>query len=128
MNILLKIMLLTFAISTASASEGVEDYYGVWKASMIDKKEGRRTGVVEIEDQAGYWRMQSICVPLKCACKSLRAPIAIKVATSNELVFKILKSKALRGCKDRTARLTRVDGNTLEGRIGKESKLVLKKK
>lgn len=127
MNILLKFMLLIFTISSPSASEGLEDYNGVWKASMIDKKEGRRTGVVEIDDQAGYWRMQSNCVPLKCSCRSLRAPIAVKVANSNELVFEVLKSKALRGCKDRTAKLRRLNGSTLEGELGKGNKLVLKK-
>ena len=128
MYILLKIMLLTFTISSTSASEGLENYTGTWKASMIDKKEGLRTGVVEINDQDGYMRMYSICVPAKCACRSLRAPIAVKVASSNELVFKVLKSRVLKGCSDHTAKLRRLNGNTLEGELGKGNKLVLKKR
>ena len=44
------------------------------------------------------------------------APITVKTASAEELVFEINRSKVLTGCEDLTMKFKKVDGTTLSGK------------
>ena len=49
----------------------------------------------------------------------------IERASTDELVFKIMRSKSLKGCKDQIATLKRVNETTLQGELDDGRKLTL---
>lgn len=115
--------LLTSPIALAQESNA---YVGTWDVRMLSKKGETLGGKVILQNQEGtwdiYWNNPND------ACTGLKAPIAVKSTSTDELVFEILKSKALRGCKDDVATLKRVDDTTLQGELSDGRKLTLIKK
>jgi len=59
-------------------------------------------------------------------CAGRVAPITVRSATADDLVFEINRSTALAGCKDGIAKLKRVDDKTLQGEFdgGRKLKLI----
>lgn len=115
--------LLTSPIALAQESNA---YVGTWDVRMLSKKGKTLVGKVILQNQEGTWDIYWINP--NDACTGLKAPIAVKSTSTDELVFEILKSKALRGCKDDVATLKRVDDTTLQGELSDGRKLTLIKK
>jgi hypothetical protein len=70
---------------------------------------------VILAEQDGTWDIERQNV--KTPCVGIRAPIVIKSVTGDALVFEIVRSRSLKGCKDNIATLQRVDENTLQGAL-----------
>ncbi|HUT40367.1 MAG TPA: hypothetical protein VM011_03425 [Gammaproteobacteria bacterium] len=102
------------ACSTVWAQEP-NPYSGTWKMSLVNKKGEHRQGAVIIADQEGSWDIERQDV--KNPCVGIRAPISINSVSADELVFEIVRSRSLKGCKDNIATLKRVDENTLQGAL-----------
>lgn len=115
--------LLTSPIALAQESNA---YVGTWDVRMLSKKGKTLVGKVILQNQEGTWDIY--WSNPNDACTGLKAPIAVKSTSTDELVFEILKSKALRGCKDDVATLKRVDDTTLQGELSDGRKLTLIKK
>lgn len=62
---------------------------------------------------------------MKDDCKGRPAPIVIKEASADVLVFQVLKSKALKGCNDFTINLKPINESTLEGESDDGRKITL---
>jgi hypothetical protein len=90
-------------------------YSGTWKMSLVNKKGEHRKGAVNIADQEGTWDIDYQSV--KDPCVGIRAPIVINSVSADELVFEIVRSRSLKGCKDSIATLKRVDDTTLQGAL-----------
>jgi hypothetical protein len=91
-------------------------YNGNWSATWQGTKglvqHGNRADVV-IHDNGGTFQNQQFSTRNPCVGK--KAPITVKTATADELVFVIEFSTVLRGCEDSEVRLKRVDDRTLKG-------------
>ena len=105
---------LWLACSTVWAQEP-NPYSGTWKTSMVNNKGEHRKGKVILADQEGTWDIEHQNV--KNPCVGIRAPIVINSVSADELVFEIVRSRSLKGCKDNIATLQRVDENTLQGAL-----------
>lgn len=107
---------------TALAQEP-NPYIGTWQVSMVNNQGGSVKGKVIINSQDGTWDMfwQSTREP----CAGIKAPIMIKRASANKLVFKILRSESLKGCKNHVAKLKPVDETTLHGKLNDGRELTL---
>jgi len=90
---------------------------------MVNNKGGSVKGKVMLKDQDGTWDMfwQSTIQP----CAGIQAPIKIKRASTDELVFKIMRSKSLKGCKNHIATLKRINETTLKGELNDGRELTL---
>ena len=108
---------------TATLAADTNPYSGTWHLSTVSKKGKSREGTVVLKDLDGTWKTSSINV--KNPCTGMLAPLIIKEASSERLVFEIAKSKALRGCEDSTATLKRVNETTLQGELDDGRKLTL---
>ena len=115
--------LLTSPITLAQEPNA---YVGTWDVRMESKKGGALDGKVILQDQEGTWDIY--WSNPNDACTGLKAPIVVISTSTDELVFEILKSKAMRGCSDDVATLKRVNDTTLQGELGDGRKLTLIKK
>jgi len=113
-------------ISPVALSERVNPYSGTWRMKVVKKNGSPRNGTVILNDQDGTWDIDFHS--MKHACIGIRSPIVIKKVTADEVVFKIFKSRSLRGCEDYTASLKRVNETTLKGKLSDGRKLTLVRK
>lgn len=90
---------------------------------MINAKGKTRMGLLEISNQGGTWDIEHTNVKNDCVGRS--APIEIKEASADVLVFHVRKSKALRGCDDFTINLKPINESTLEGKSDNGRKITL---
>jgi hypothetical protein len=101
---------------TSALAQSENPYNGKWTATWAGTKglvKGQNKGDVVILDSGGSFQNQKISSKNPCVGK--KAPIAVKTATADELVFVIQFSTVLRGCQDSEVKLKRVDDNTLKG-------------
>jgi hypothetical protein len=113
----------TLLVCPVALAQEPNPYSGTWDLSMVRKKGGSVKGEVVIKDQDGTWDIN--WMSHKNPCKGIQAPIVIESASTDELVFKIMRSKSLRGCKDQIATLKRVNDTTLQGELDDGRKLTL---
>jgi len=106
--------------------EELNQYKGIWSIEMITPKGKIRKGRVILANKDSTWDINH--KSRKNSCKGLPAPIVINEATADKLVFKVLKSKALRGCSDFTANLKLINERTLIGKSDDGRKLTLIRK
>lgn len=91
-------------------------YNGDWTAKWVGTQglvRGQNKAAVVILDTGGSF--QNSKSSSKNPCVGRKAPIVVKTATADELVFVIQFSTALRGCQDSEVRLKRQDDGTLKG-------------
>ena len=118
----LSILLMAVLPALALAQEA-NPYNGSWHARLVNVKGISREGTVIINNQGGTWKITSKI--FKNPCAGLQAPIVIQRTSTDELVFKIYRSKALGGCDDDIATLKRVNKTTLQGELNDGRKLTL---
>jgi hypothetical protein len=126
MNKLIIMVISILICSPIAFSEELPQYEGIWKIKMITANGKTRKGVLEISNQGGTWDIEHTNV--KDDCKGRSAPIVIKEASADVLVFQVLKSKALKGCNDFTVNLKPVNESILEGESDNGRKITLTKK
>jgi hypothetical protein len=118
-------VLLMAVLPALALTQEANPYNGTWHASLVNEKGISREGTVIINDQGGTWKITSRI--FKNPCAGLQAPIVIQRTSTDELVFKIYRSRALRGCDDDIAILKRVNETTLQGELNDGRKLTLVK-
>jgi hypothetical protein len=116
-----KLIIVALLVSPLAIAQEPNPYNGTWHASLVTQKGISREGTVIINDQGGTWKITSQI--FKNPCAGLQAPIVIQRTSTDELVFKIFRSKALRGCDDDIATLKRVNETTLQGELNDGRKL-----
>ncbi len=126
MNKLVIMVISIFACSPIVFSQEPHQYDGTWKIKMITAKGKTRKGVLEISNHGGTWDIEHTNV--KDDCRGRPAPIVIKEASADVLVFQVLKSTALKGCNDFTINLKPINESHLEGESDNGRKITLTKK
>jgi hypothetical protein len=116
----------TLLASPFALAQESNPYSGAWEVNMVNNKGGSVNGEVVVKDQGGTWDIN--WQSQKKPCAGIKAPIVIQRASSDELVFEIKRSEALRGCKDHIATLKRVNDTTLQGELNDGRKLTLLRK
>jgi hypothetical protein len=101
-------------------------YSGTWAVSIVGKKGVSRNGTVIVKDRDGTWDVTWSDV--KNPCTGIQAPIVVQRTSTDELVFEIIRSRSLKGCKDNIATLKRVNETTLQGALDDGRKLTLVRK
>ena len=108
-------------------------YNGNWKATwvatakeQIATKFHREADVVIRDDGGSFQNLASASGGKRGnPCVGQKAPISVKKATAEELVFVIEFSRALQGCNDSVVKLQRVDDKTLKGVRDKDNEITL---
>ncbi|MEZ5542749.1 MAG: hypothetical protein R3F42_11985 [Pseudomonadota bacterium] len=98
-------------------------YSGSWQAHLVNNKGEQRKGKVVLGETDGNWDFEHQVY--KNPCVGMPAPIVIRSATADALVFEIDRSRVLKGCKNNVATLQRIDDNTLQGGLDDGRKLTL---
>lgn len=88
-------------------------YNGTWAVQFDAPGRPGIKGTVDVNGQGGLWKTVSSTRSDTCAGRD--APIDVKSATPEKLVFRVMRSQALAGCPDFTVSMNRVDDNNLEG-------------
>ena len=117
------LVILTVLTSPLVLAQEANPYSGSWQVSMVNNKGEHRKGTVSLTDRDGTWDIEHQNV--KNPCAGIRAPIVIRSAAADELVFEIVRSRSLRGCRDNVATLKRVNDTTLQGELDDGRKLTL---
>lgn len=117
------LIIVALLVSSIALAQEPNPYNGTWHATLVNEKGISREGTVIINDQGGTWKITSKI--FKNPCAGLQSPVVIKRTSMDELVFKIFRSKALRGCDDDIATLKRVNEATLQGELNDGRKLTL---
>lgn len=86
---------------------------GVWAVSFDGKKVVDLEGTLVVDGDVGTWKM--VARAKKNPCVGRESPIAVQTATEDEFVFKIERSKSLRGCKDTAYTFKGIDESALQG-------------
>ena len=107
----------------AAWAQEANPYSGTWQVSLVNNKGEHREGTVILADRDGTWDIEHQV--LKNPCAGIRAPILIKSVSADELVFEIVRSRSLKGCKDNIATLKRINDTTLQGELDDGRKLTL---
>ena len=104
-------LLLAFMLSPIFAQTATP-YDGTWKMKF-QGVQATLGGEVVIKEGGGTWDQDPGLA--KNDCFKRVAPITVELATAEQLVFKVNRSKALTGCPDWTMKFKRVDDRTLQG-------------
>ena len=123
MNITAWLVIGTLLASPAVMAQEANPYSGTWRASVVNKQGETRQGTVVLAGQEGNWDITYQNV--KNPCTGIRAPIVIRDTSEDKLVFEVVRSRSLKGCKDNIATLQRVNDTTLEGELDDGRKLTL---
>ena len=100
---------------TAVWAQEANPYSGTWQAHLVNNKGEQREGTVILGDQDGTWDIER--KQFKNPCVGIKAPILITRVSADELVFEIVRSRSLKGCKDNIVTLKRVNETTLQGEL-----------
>lgn len=110
-------------LCAAALAQEPNPYNGTWRAEFQGDQGAPREGTVTIKDDSGTWDM--LVRAKNNPCVGRPAPIRVRKATADELVFEIARSQALAGCNDGLATLKPVDAKTLVGEFDQGRKLKL---
>ena len=98
-------------------------YDGTWAVSFDGQRTADLEGTVVVKDGGGMWKV--LAKSRKNPCIGREAPITVKTASADELVFEINRSKVLTGCEDLTMKFKKVDGTTLSGKTSSGAVILL---
>lgn len=110
----LLVSLLSLGVTPARA-QAPNPYNGTWVVSFDGKSTVDLEGKVVVADGGGAWKV--VARSKKNPCVGRDAPITVQLASAEEFVIEVNRSKVLSGCKDFTYRFKRVDDKTLEGQL-----------
>lgn len=129
---MLIIALLALAAGVAQAEN---PYNGNWKATWVATAKERiatqfqrEADVVILDDGGSFQNLGDARGGARGnPCVGQKAPVSVKKATAEELVFVIEFSRVLQGCHDSKVTLQRVDDKTLKGMRDKDKEITLVK-
>jgi len=127
MRDLKSLAVLCLLAAVCAIAQAEPELNGKWRATFATEGSDGREAEVIIDGAGGTWMTYARGNKDKRdACVGRALPIVIADSGSSTVSLRIEASKALEGCKDRKARLTRVDAKTLEGEFdnGRVIKLV----
>lgn len=106
---------LAFAIGLplAVAAQTPHPWNGSWTLEFDGSRTSDLEGTVVVQGHGGSWRVAT--QSKKNPCVGREAPILVKSATADELVFEVNRSSVLAGCRDWTMTFKKVDDKTLQG-------------
>lgn len=102
-----------WCVAAGAFAQTPNPYNGTWKLSIDSDRRTGIEGSVEVKDDGGAWK--TISHDQRDACAGREAPIAVRSASAEELVFRVMRSQVLSGCPDFTVTMKRVDEGRLEG-------------
>jgi len=115
------VSLLAFVLSSGAFAQAANPYNGTWTITFEGRKTEGLESTVVVKDEGGTYhegasvrqnrRSQG---EMNDPCVGRDVPIAVQVASSEELVFKVNRSQVLTGCNDRTFKFKKVDDKTLK--------------
>lgn len=111
---ILPITLIVLGLSGADAfAQAANPYNGTWKMQFDATERVRVQGTVEVKDEGGTWK--TVAIDRRDPCTGRDAPIAVRKATTEQLVFRVMRSQVLAGCPDFGITMNRVDDDNLRG-------------
>lgn len=111
---LLPLALIALGLQGADAfAQAGNPHNGTWKMQFDATERVQVQGTVDVKDDSGAWK--TVARDSRDPCAGREAPIAVRKATAEQLVFRVMRSKVLSGCPDFTVTMNRVDDNNLQG-------------
>ena len=111
-SVLLWIALAAF--TTGAQAQPLLD--GTWKATFATEGSEGREATVTIDGLTGSWTTHARSTKdKKDVCVGRPLPMTLLDSGSSTVTLRVDASTVVQGCRDRKARLTRVDARTLEG-------------
>jgi len=122
------IPIVTLLVCATGVAQAGNPFNGNWTASWQSTKgalhHNNEADVVILDDGGSFENQRSAS---RNPCVGRKAPIAVKTATQDELIFVIEFSTALKGCKDSEVKLKRIDDKTLKGFRDEDTEITLVK-
>lgn len=100
-------------VAAGAFAQTPNPHNGTWKLSIDSDQRAGIEGSVDVKDDAGTWATNAH--DQRDACAGREAPIIVRSASAEELVFRVMRSKVLSGCPDFTLTMKRVGDGRLEG-------------
>jgi hypothetical protein len=114
---LLPLALIALGLQGADAfAQAGNPHNGTWKMQFDATERVQVQGTVDVKDEGGAWKVVSR--DRRDPCAGREAPIVVKTATPEKLVFRVMRSQVLAGCPDFSVTMNRVDDNNLQGAMG----------
>ena len=108
-------LLALFALSSAVFAQTANPYNGTWTVLVEGFQRSKLEGTAVVKDEGGtYGITASSRID---ACIGREAPIAVQVASAEELVFKVNRSKVLTGCPDFILKFNKIDDKTMKAEL-----------
>jgi len=107
------IVALAVVLPGFADAQSTNPYNGTWAVAFDGKRTVDLEGTVVVKDEAGTWKV--VAQSRKSSCVGLESPIVVQVASADELIFEVQRSKVLTGCKDWTMKLKKIDEQSLSG-------------
>lgn len=109
----ISILALAIGLPLAAAAQAPHPWNGTWTLGFDGSRTSDLEGTVVVQGEGGSWRVATQSA--KNPCVGREAPILVKTATADELVFEVNRSSVLAGCKNWTMTFKKVDNKTLQG-------------
>lgn len=114
---LVPLALIALGLQGADASaQAGNPHNGTWKMQFDATNRVQVQGTVDVKDDGGAWKTEAR--DSRDPCAGREAPIVVRTATPEKLVFRVIRSKVLAGCPDFSVTMNRVDDNNLQGAMG----------
>lgn len=118
--------ILAFLCCTSVLAQQDNPYNGTWAARADGERSVDAEGTIVIKDTAGTWSF--VARNRDDPCFGKESPLEVRKASADELMFVVMRSKVLAGCRDFRVMLKRVDEQTLEGKFGDGRRIAMKRK
>jgi len=108
-------LLAVFALSSAVFAQTANPYNGTWTVLLEGFERAKLQGTAVVKDEVGTWHVTASS--RTDACIGRESPITVQVASAEELVFKVNRSKVLTGCPDFTLKFKKIDDKTMKAQL-----------
>jgi len=102
-------------VGPSQAQTSPQAFNGTWTLGLDGSKTIDLEGTVVVKDDGGTWRV--LARSRGNPCVGREAPIVVKSATDDELVFEVNRSQVLAGCRNSTLRFRKVDDKQMTGQM-----------
>ena len=123
MNVLRLTIVAGTVFGSVALAQVANPYNGTWTIKFDGAARVNLEGTVVVKDDGGSYKV--LAQSKNNPCVGREAPLNVKSATADELVFEVTRSKVLSGCEDYTLRFKRVDDKTLQGSLADGRKITL---
>jgi|JI10StandDraft_1071094.scaffolds.fasta_scaffold33186_8 hypothetical protein len=104
---------IAIGLPLAAAAQAPHPWSGTWTLEFDGSRTSDLEGTVVVQGDGGSWRVAT--QSKKNPCVGREAPIVVKSATAEELVFEVDRASVLKGCRNWTMTFKKVDDKTLQG-------------